>query len=218
MAELNKEIECRRLRELFRGRFLQEEAEKLITHFKGLTDASNFVMQSEPETVGKFLNRSSESYIELSREESESLNEKLTNGLELFSEERLFACQTCERCWWKKVPSRKQVSTCYKCKERYDPIPRDKEWGNGQFRCGHCGHEFNTPATMGMTISLCHRCNYPVEPYKVLPPRRKKETSESRYSRGWYSWGWGSHGFPDKHNCNGINCHNCNHQARPPTE
>ena len=55
---------------------------------------------------------------------------------------RQFSCECCKRVWWKRVRVCKQVSSCTRCKIRYDPIAADKEFGFGQFNCLNCSKTF----------------------------------------------------------------------------
>ncbi|KAH3713445.1 hypothetical protein DPMN_073238 [Dreissena polymorpha] len=95
--------------------------------------------------------------------------------------------------WWRKVPTRKPVSRCNKCRSRYDPLPRDKEWGWAKFICPNCGNEFHHFGAMdvrqlrnmhgqmlhGKSKCLCFGAGcYPpslVEPTEILPPIRRPE-------------------------------------------
>ena len=113
----------------------------------------------------------------------------LTGVLEL----RQFACETCDRYWWRTVSRTKAVARCYKCHVKYDALPRDKEFGTGRYRCTICGHLFycRCEATTEQTCFNCHstvrapyihpkfkqphRTRQPVNPntvpYQPPPPR-----------------------------------------------
>ena len=88
------------------------------------------------------------------------------------SELREFACGSCDHFWWRVVPRTKPVSRCRKCNERYDALPRDKEFGIGRYLCTECGHSFNKKCTATDTF-FCYNCKSEVRtPYihpKFLP-------------------------------------------------
>ncbi|KAK7009053.1 hypothetical protein BgiMline_000542, partial [Biomphalaria glabrata] len=73
-----------------------------------------------------------------------------------------------------------------------------------------------TTAIMGMTVSLCHSCNYPVAPYEIVPPVKSSRRRRSRTDT--YEWHGSRRSYPippwggpsDQHNCNGVNCYNGN--------
>ncbi|XP_055872011.1 shiftless antiviral inhibitor of ribosomal frameshifting protein homolog [Biomphalaria glabrata] len=185
------------LRELFCGRFTQQEIVRVLDEFdEDEYQALDFLLTEDPAEVSRFLKRTT-NYIETLQEDSKELREFLeTSEIVVKPSERLFACMTCNRSWWKKVPYRKEVSKCKVCLIRYEAIPKDKEWGVGIFHCqtAGCGKQFRGWAIMGMTQSRCHQCHVPVTVSTILSHKKSERTWKAR----------------DTHECNGINCYNRN--------
>ncbi|GFO42021.1 repressor of yield of denv protein homolog [Plakobranchus ocellatus] len=171
-----------------RNRFSQEVSLKLINDFGGEREALDFLLNENESDVHKYLHSAPE-YVRSLRIDSQNLASILENGFE--SSVRMFGCGSCVRTWWKRVPVRKEVSRCHRCKVKYDPIPKDKEWGWGKFECP-CGNEFTGYAIMGLTESICFKCNTSCPVKNILPPKRRTKSKKSRAP----------------HTCNGVNCYN----------
>ncbi|XP_059174304.1 shiftless antiviral inhibitor of ribosomal frameshifting protein homolog [Physella acuta] len=187
------ESQARRLREVLRGKITQQEtACRLIQDYGSESGALDFILNGDEDAVRDYLNKDPD-YIRELRRDGQRVASLLENGLD--ATVRQFACRACNKSWWKKVPARKEVSKCNRCKVKYDPIPRDKEFGIGKFLC-ECGNEFTGFGEMNVTSSKCYKCGQMVPVDHMLPPRKDRP----RKTR-----------LP--HSCNGVNCPGHAHDA-----
>ncbi|XP_069138509.1 shiftless antiviral inhibitor of ribosomal frameshifting protein-like isoform X4 [Argopecten irradians] len=183
--------QARRLQELLKGRFTEEEALRILEHHEwDLQAAVHFVFESEPRQVRQ-ISGSGEGWTEI-RADHNVRNLAYQNHVPF--QVRQFACEENDNVWWRKVPTRKMVSKCKKCKKRFEAVPKDREWGWAKFVCGNCGNEFNGFGQMNSTTSPCYHCGTVCHVDEVIPPyRRDKKGRPSRRST---------------HTCTAPNCYN----------
>ena len=112
---------------------------------------------------------------------------------------RQFACPKCDNyTWWRTVPKRKPVSRCHggKCHaQRYDPLPRDMEFGIGQYHCSNCDRFFygHCEAT---DVLNCRKCSQPCHNPVIHPKWRKKRRMANPANKTRRSRGRGEDGEP----------------------
>ncbi|XP_059848025.1 shiftless antiviral inhibitor of ribosomal frameshifting protein homolog isoform X1 [Hypanus sabinus] len=120
--------------------------------------------------------------------------------------QRQFACVCADRDWWREVPERKQVSRCRECKRRYEPVPRDQEWGIAEYNCSNCNRSFRAYGQMGLPAP-CYRCRGVVLPTHIIPRMRERRSpGTSRRNQGSYNRG--GYGRQNQSSCYGEDCYN----------
>ncbi|KAL5004185.1 hypothetical protein ScPMuIL_017641 [Solemya velum] len=163
-----------RFQELFRGRYSEHEAEVIIEHKNNdIDEAVNFIFEAEPREIRELLNTNDEwKTVEVKRD---NVLKDLARRNHIEATFRQFGCSPCDKMWWRKVPSRKEVSRCKRCRVKYDAIPRDREWGWAKFDCHYCGHVFNGFGQVGTTAteSPCYNCGAMCTPSEILPRSNK---------------------------------------------
>ncbi|KAK3588309.1 hypothetical protein CHS0354_000311 [Potamilus streckersoni] len=178
----------RRFTELFHGRFSEREGVKLYRHCnKNLLEAVNFVFEAEAAELRNVIGQ--EEWRVVEARNNRDINEVQRN--EIPAQVRQFGCEQCDHMWWRRVPSRKLVSKCKVCKQRFDAIPRENEWGWAKHSCDHCRNEFYGFAEMNGSPSPCYKCGNQSMPEEIIPPNGRRQ----RRTR-------------NVHSCAAPNCHN----------
>ncbi|XP_076102342.1 shiftless antiviral inhibitor of ribosomal frameshifting protein homolog [Mytilus galloprovincialis] len=176
-SEEEKEIMVREFREIFHGRFDANDARRIFEHCNWDKNAAfNFVLKNEPRKVRQIASVSEDiiSHLKTDPEVIEALQDGVKSAV------RQFACEQCDNVWWWRVPIRKQVSKCRKCKQKYDPIPKENEWGWATFDCTNCGNRFSAHGEMNVTICQCYNCGHKVRfPTCIIHGRFNKRNRRS---------------------------------------
>jgi len=171
------------IQSLFGGRFSQEELQTLLISFEeDLFETSSFLLRSEPGVIREKLEREQQSWTivgQLRQLKRDHRRVTIAANGTIHAEVRQFACQPCDQPWWKRVPANKQVSKCPVCRQKFEALPRDKEWGIGVFSCPGCNSQFHGWIQMGH-YSTCNRCKMHVFPSRILPPNERSNEPRRR--------------------------------------
>ncbi|XP_041368162.1 shiftless antiviral inhibitor of ribosomal frameshifting protein homolog [Gigantopelta aegis] len=189
MDKVSLRKEARKLQELFRGRFSEDEAIVLIREKDGIAQAVDFINKADPQVVRKYLMKCDKKLILDLQRDATKVGEVLIRGIDVSV--RQFGCEDCDNSWWRKVPIRKEVSRCKKCRRKFDPVPREHEWGWARFQCA-CGHQFSGFGQMGQLVSPCYKCGRDCVPHGIIPPDGRRNPG-ARRSR-------------QLHSCSGVDC------------
>ncbi|XP_064610305.1 shiftless antiviral inhibitor of ribosomal frameshifting protein homolog [Liolophura sinensis] len=167
------------VQELFKGRFQEREILALLRRFNFDNDETvEFIMNHEPKEIRDLIQedmKANESF--LSRcDEAKRLD---VQKMRISCRVRQFACQGCDNMWWKNVPTRKPVSECNRCHQKFDPVPKEYEWGRAKFLC-LCGNTF-TGFCQKTNSSQCYKCGEQVFPTTIHPPKREPGPRRSTY-------------------------------------
>lgn len=199
--------ELSRFRELFMGRFTAQEAAALLERHGGnANDAAAFVLAAEPAEVRRIIEEENAAWELVGKCErvrtSVPVLEQVRSG-RIQTDARLFACGPCDSVWWSRIPSRKPVSKCRRCRRRVDAIARDREWGWASFRCPQCQREFG--GFCGIWVpSPCFTCGFVVLPYVIKPPNKERGDGGGGFGGGGGRGGGGPHQL--RHRCDAPNC------------
>ncbi|XP_076102340.1 uncharacterized protein LOC143071723 isoform X1 [Mytilus galloprovincialis] len=173
VKKIEQERILRELRYLYRGRFNDEEGRRIFEHVNWDKERGfKFLMESESKEIRQITGQSEDTINAIKTDPV--IIDILQNGIK--KETRQFACEQCDHFWWRKVPMSKEVSSCNSCKQKYDPVPREFEWGWATYNCD-CGHEFSG-AGQKCTSAPCYKCERSVHPTVIRPfwKRRGRKT------------------------------------------
>ncbi|XP_060062803.1 shiftless antiviral inhibitor of ribosomal frameshifting protein homolog [Ylistrum balloti] len=178
-AQQEKLKQVLNLRELYHGRFTQDEIKTLLQeHDWNDGQVISFIQENEPATVRQSIQRLSENEIK-EIQSDRNIARNLAEGIA--TQRRLFSCESCDRFWWRKVPERKLVSKCHRCHVKYEPVPVENEWGWAIFSC-ECGNEFSGHGQWQVG-SECYKCGSEAFATEIRPPvYRRTRRTRSRHS------------------------------------
>jgi len=101
------------------------------------------------------------------------------------TELRQFACLPCNRKWWRTVLKTKKVSRCIGgvcSNQRYEALPREKEFGIGRFLCPNCEREFYGYCE-AMDKKKCRKCGTNASPPHIHPKWIKRVRKRRQQQR-----------------------------------
>lgn len=180
--EWERVCKVRTIRELHPVHARGREAAILLEH-KGwdVMATTSFIKESDPDKLRAMIDKKGSGNRQKSKKEKQEPESSGTSPKNKTGKEpRQFACPKEKNVWWKSVPVRNPMSTCLKCGQEYEPIPKLEEWGIGEFKC-ICDHEFRDHAMMdrsllydprysGKSESLCHACwAHLCYPERIIP-------------------------------------------------
>ncbi|XP_052797174.1 shiftless antiviral inhibitor of ribosomal frameshifting protein homolog [Mya arenaria] len=207
MADTERVDKFLRLREALKGKVKDNQVMNLLCHCNWGDDEALRVFTEERDEAVTFMGEPDDKPIniaDLGRDHSTEID------FEVYV--RQFSCKGCDHMWWRRVRAKKTVSKCFKCKQRFDALPRDKEYGWARFICtdSGCERKYNAFGAMdisslgadlqGKSKSICrgknHHCGNLLEPTMIIRPMRGSNKTKRRNNT------------KETHQCTAYNCFN----------
>ncbi|KAL4226327.1 hypothetical protein ACF0H5_014310 [Mactra antiquata] len=176
----------RRLRELYKGRFTEDQCGVLLRHNDNDLERTLQFMFEEPRQIRHVIGQ--EDWVTVSSVANELRENVRQNNIK--ADVRQFGCKECNHRWWRKVPTRKMVSRCKHCKRSYKAIPKGQEYGWARFHCINCNRDFESYGMLDLSIlhiglrgksqAYCLVCFGIYEPIKIIPPSMRNDRRRRR--------------------------------------
>lgn len=111
--------------------------------------------------------------------------------------DKCFGCIACKFMFWQLVFEYKQVGKCKSCNTKYDPVPKENEFGYGHFEC-KCGAHWTNGKSLWKVAQICKSCSAKVYASSVGPwpaNHGMKRNSRNQHQCEWCESGKCKHYF-----------------------
>ncbi|XP_056021540.1 shiftless antiviral inhibitor of ribosomal frameshifting protein homolog isoform X3 [Ostrea edulis] len=80
-----------------------------------------------------------------------------------------------------------RVSKCFRCRKRYDAVPKENEWGIAKYVCDQCNNVFIGFGQMNNSNNPCYKCGNIVQPDKIFPPTMRRNGERGRHTHSCFA-------------------------------